>query len=83
MSVIYAVFSTSATGFSDFLASDVIKRVRSHEVTSTVMLAGVVVTAVAAVFWACPPTPSVLVSGVLSGATTGLGILLLFVSYSR
>ena len=83
MSVIYAVVSTFAIGFSDFLASDVIKRVRSHEVTSTVMLAGVVVTAVAAVFWSGNPTTSDLLYGGLAGATNGVGILLLFVSYSR
>ena len=83
MSVIYAVLSTFSIGVSDFFASDVLKRVRSHEVTSTVMLAGVVVTAVAAVFWSGNPTTSDLVHGALAGVANGVGILLLFVAYSR
>ena len=83
MSLIYALLSTFSIGLSDFFASDVIKRVRSYEVTSTVMLAGVVVMAVAAVFWSGNPTTSDLVHGTLAGAANGVGLLLLFVAYSR
>ena len=83
MSMIYALLSTFSIGLSDFFASDVIKRVRSYEVTSTVMLAGVVVTAVAAVFWSGNPTTFDLMYGGFAGAANGVGILLLFVAYSR
>ena len=81
--MVYALLSTFSIGLSDFFASDVLKRVRSHEVTSTVMLAGVVVTAVAAVFWSGNPTTSDLMYGGFAGTANGVGILLLFVAYSR
>lgn len=83
MSVIYAVLSTFSIGLSDFFASDVTKKARASEVTSTVLLAGVVAMAVAAVFWSANPTTSDLVNGALAGAANGVGILLLFVAYSR
>ena len=83
MSVIYAVLSTFSIGLSDFFASDVTKKARASEVTSVVLLAGVVVMAVAAVFWTANPTTSDLVHGALAGAANGVGILLLFVAYSR
>ena len=83
MSVIYAVLSTFSIGLSDFFASDVTKRARANEVTSAVLFAGVVVMAVAAVFWSGNPTTSDLVHGALAGAANGVGILLLFVAYSR
>ncbi len=83
MSVIYAVLSTFSIGLSDFFASAVTKRVRATEVTSTVLLAGVVVMGVAAVFWSGNPTTSDLVHGTLAGVANGVGILLLFVAYSR
>ncbi|SVC20219.1 uncharacterized protein METZ01_LOCUS273073, partial [marine metagenome] len=67
VSVIYAVLSTFSIGLSDFFASGVTKRVRANEVTSTVLLAGVVVMAVAAVFWSGNPTTSDLVHGALAG----------------
>ena len=83
MSVIYAVLSTFSIALSDFFASAVTKRERANEVTSTVLLAGVVVMAVAAVFWSGNPTTSDLVHGALAGAANGVGILLLYVAYSR
>ena len=83
MSVIYAVLSTFSIGLSDFFASAVTKRARANEVTSTVLLAGVVVMGVAAVFWSGNPTTSDLVHGTLAGVANGVGILLLFVAYSR
>ncbi|MBI00307.1 MAG: hypothetical protein CL467_06875 [Acidimicrobiaceae bacterium] len=83
MSVIYAVLSTFSIGLSDFFASAVTKRARPNEVTSTVLLAGVVVMGVAAVFWSGNPTTSDLVHGALAGAANGVGMLLLFVAYSR
>ena len=83
MSVIYAVLSTFSIGLSDFFASDVTKKARANEVTSTVLFAGVVVMAVTAVFWSGNPTTSDLVHGTLAGAANGVGILLLFVAYSR
>ena len=83
MSVIYAVLSTFSIGLSDFLASGVTKRRRPNEVTSTVLLAGVVVMAVAAVFWSGNPTISDLVYGAFAGVANGAGILLLYVAYSR
>ena len=83
MSVIYAVLSTFSIGLSDFFASAVTKSARANEVTSTVLLAGVVVMGVAAVFWSGNPTTSDLVHGTLAGVANGVGILLLFVAYSR
>jgi len=83
VSVIYAVLSTFSIGLSDFFASGVTKRERANEVTSTVLLAGVVVMAPAAVFWSGNPTTSDLVHGALAGVANGVGILLLFVAYSR
>ena len=83
MSVIYAVLSTFSIALSDFFASAVTKRERANEVTSTVLFAGVVVMAVAAVFWSGNPTTSDLVHGALAGAANGVGILLLFIAYSR
>ena len=81
--MIYAVLSTFSIGLSDFFASAVTKRARPNEVTSTVLLAGVVVMGVAAVFWSGNPTTSDLVHGALAGAANGVGMLLLFVAYSR
>jgi len=81
--VIYAVLSTFSIALSDFFASAVTKRERANEVTSTVLFAGVVVMAVAAVFWSGNPTTSDLVHGALAGAANGVGILLLFIAYSR
>ena len=81
--MIYAVLSTFSIGLSDFFASAVTKRARATEVTSTVLLAGVVVMGVAAVFWSGNPTTSDLVHGTLAGVANGVGILLLFVAYSR
>jgi len=83
VSVIYAVLSTFSIALSDFFASAVTKRERANEVTSTVLFAGVVVMAVAAVFWSGNPTTSDLVHGALAGAANGVGILLLFIAYSR
>jgi len=81
--VIYAVLSTFSIALSDFFASSVTKRERANEVTSTVLLAGVVVMAVAVVFWSGNPTTSDLVHGTLAGIANGVGILLLYVAYSR
>ena len=81
--MIYAVLSTFSIALSDFFASAVTKRERANEVTSTVLFAGVVVMAVAAVFWSGNPTTSDLVHGALAGAANGVGILLLFIAYSR
>ena len=81
--MIYAVLSTFSIGLSDFFASAVTKRERATEVTSTVLLAGVVVMGVTAVFWSGNPTTSDLVHGTLAGVANGVGILLLFVAYSR
>ena len=83
MSVIYAVLSTFSIGLSDFFASDVTKRTRANEVTSTVLFAGVVVMGIAAVFWTGNPTNSDLAHGALAGSANGVGLLLLFVAYSR
>ena len=77
------MLSTFSIGLSDFFASAVTKRARANEVTSTVLLAGVVVMGVAAVFWSGNPTTSDLVHGALAGVANGVGILLLFVAYSR
>ena len=77
------MLSTFSIGFSDFFASDVTKRERANEVTSAVLFAGVVVMAVAAVFWSGNPTTSDLVHGALAGVANGVGVLLLFVAYSR
>ena len=83
MSVIYAVLSTFSIGLSDFFASDVTKRENANVVTSAVLFAGVVVTAVTALFWSGSPTSRDLIYGALAGAANGVGILLLFAAYSR
>ena len=83
VSVIYAVLSTFSIALSDFFASGVTKRHRASEVTSTVLLAGIFVMAVVAMFWSGTPTASDLAHGALAGAANGVGILLLFVAYSR
>ena len=77
------MLSTFSIALSDFFASGVTKRHRASEVTSTVLLAGVFVMAVVAVFWSGSPTASDLAHGALAGAANGVGILLLFVAYSR
>ena len=77
------MLSTFSIALSDFFASGVTKRHRASEVTSTVLLAGIFVMAVVAVFWSGNPTASDLAHGALAGAANGVGILLLFVAYSR
>ena len=77
------MLSTFSIGLSDFFASDVTKRARANEVTSAVLFAGVVVMAVAAVFWSGNPTTSDLMYGGFAGTANGVGLLLLFVAYSR
>ncbi|MDP7490381.1 MAG: hypothetical protein QGG10_07700, partial [Arenicellales bacterium] len=67
MSVVYAVLATFSIGLSDFLASDVTKRTRSVEVTSTVLFSGVVVMVVTTLFWPGEPTATDLVYGALAG----------------
>ena len=83
MSVVYAVLSTFSIGLSDFLVSDVTKRTRSVEVTSTVLFSGVMVMVVTTLFWPGEPTATDLVYGALAGVANGVAILLLFVAYSR
>ncbi|MEC8970087.1 MAG: hypothetical protein VX808_02965 [Actinomycetota bacterium] len=83
VSVIYAVLSTFSIALSDFFASGITKRQRANEVTSAVLFAGVVVMAPTAVFWTGNPTTADLVHGALAGAANGVGLLLLFVAYSR
>lgn len=83
MSVFLAMLSTLAIGSGEFLAGDVTKRARPHEVTSTMFAAGVLMTAVVAIVWPGDPTSSDLVFGVLAGVTNGVAILLLYAAYSR
>ena len=83
MSVIYAVLSTFSIALRDFFASGITKRQRANEVTSAVLFAGVVVMVPTAVFWSGNPTTADLVHGALAGAANGVGLLLLFVAYSR
>ena len=83
MSVIYAVLTSFSIGLSDFFASSITKRTSPNEVTSATLLAGVVVMAVAAVFWSGDPTTSDLLYGAFAGAANGVGILLYFVAFSR
>ena len=81
--MIYAVLSTFSIALSDFFASGITKRQRANEVTSAVLFAGVVVMVPTAVFWSGNPTTADLVHGALAGAANGVGLLLLFVAYSR
>jgi len=83
MSVIYAVLTSFSIGLSDFFASSITKRTSPNEVTSATLLAGVVVMAVATVFWSGDPTTSDLLYGAFAGAANGVGILLYFVAFSR
>jgi len=77
------VLSTFSIALSDFFASGITKRQRANEVTSAVLFAGVVVMVPTAVFWSGNPTTADLVHGALAGAANGVGLLLLFVAYSR
>ena len=83
MSVIYAVLTSFSIALSDFFASSITKRTSPNEVTSATLLAGVVVMAVAVVFWSGDPTTSDLLYGAFAGAANGVGILLYFVAFSR
>lgn len=83
MSLIYALFSTLSIGLSDFFASDVTKREHPNEVTCTVLLAGVVVMAITVIFWSGSPTTSDQTLGAVAGAANAVGLLLLFLAYSR
>jgi drug/metabolite transporter (DMT)-like permease len=83
MAVLLAVLSTVSIGVGEFLASDVTKRTRAHEVTSSMFLSGVMMTAALALIWPGAPTGSDLLWGGFAGAANGTAILLLYVAYSR
>ena len=83
MTVVLALLSTLAIGTGEFLAGDVTKRARAHEVTSAMFLAGVAMTAVVALVWPGDPGVSDLVFGALAGLANGVAILLLYAAYSR
>ncbi|MDG2428296.1 MAG: DMT family transporter [Acidimicrobiales bacterium] len=83
MSIIFALLSTCSIGLSDFYASNVTKRTRANEVSSTVLFAGLIVMAASSLFWTGHPTNSDLLHGALAGVANGLGVLLLLFAYSR
>jgi len=82
MSVLLAIMSTFSIGFGEFVAGGVTKRTRSHEVTSTMFLSGMVSMVLVALVWQGDPTSSDLLYGAVAGVANGLGILLLYRSYA-
>lgn len=83
MAVLLALLTTASIGIGEFFAGGLTKRTRPNEITSTMFGAGVVLTAVVAVAWPGTPTGRDLLLGGLAGITNGVGVLLLYVAYSR
>ncbi len=83
MAIFIAVLSTISIGVGEFFASDATKRARSHEVTSMMFVAGVLLTGAVALVWPGNPTSRDLAFGALAGIANGLGVLLLYAAYSR
>ncbi len=83
LAVLAAILSTVSIGTGEFLAADVTKRARSHEVTCMMLVSGVLLTGVVAVVWPGDPSSRDLVFGAIAGATNGIGILVLYMAYSR
>jgi len=83
MAILLAMLTTFSIATGEFLADGVTKRTRANEVTSTMFVAGVALTAVVALAWPGDPTRQDLLVGVLAGLANGTGILLLYVAYSR
>ena len=83
LAVLIAILSTVSLGAGELLASDATSRSRSHEVTCMMFVSGVLLTAVVALFWPGQPTSQDLLFGVYAGIANGVGILLLYMSYSR
>ncbi len=83
MSIIFALLSTCSIGLSDFYASNVTKRTRANEVSSTVLFAGLLVMAGSSLFWTGRPTNSDFVHGAFAGVANGVAVLLLLFAYSR
>jgi drug/metabolite transporter (DMT)-like permease len=83
MAILLAMLSTVSIATGEFFAAGVAKRAKANEVTSMMFVAGVVLTAFVAVFWPGDPTGRDLLFGGLAGVTNGVGILLLYVAYSR
>ncbi len=81
--LVFAVLSTLSIGLGEFVASGVTRRTRANEVTTTMFFSGIVLTAALAIVWPGDPTISDLVYGAVAGATNGVGILLLYIAYSR
>jgi drug/metabolite transporter (DMT)-like permease len=83
MSIVYAILTTLSIGTGEFFAGGVTERARSHEVTSTMFLSGVLLTGVIALFWHGDPTSADLAYGAVAGVVNGFGVLLLYWSYAR
>ncbi len=83
MAIFVAVLSTISIGIGEFFASDATERARSQEVSSMMLLSGVVLTGVVALAWPGEPSTRDLMVGGLAGVANGVGILLLYAAYSR
>ncbi len=83
MAVLIAVLATISIGVGEFVAAGATKRTRSNEVTVTMFVAGVILTALLALVWPGDPTRSDMVFGALAGVANGVAILLIYAAYSR
>ena len=83
MAVVLAILSTICIGTGEFVAGGVTKRTRANEVSATMFASGTIMTAIIAILWRGDPTMSDMMFGALAGVTNGVGILLLYLAYSR
>ena len=83
MTVGFAILSTICIGLGEFFASGVTGRARSTEVTAAMFLSGVLGLLIIVPFWPGDPSSRDLAFGALAGLANGVGILLLYLAYSR
>ncbi len=82
MPIVFALLSTLSIALGEFLANGVSSRARSHEVTTAMFLSGACATGVVALLWRGDPTWSDIGVGLVAGVANGVGILLLYRSYT-
>lgn len=83
MAILLAILCTLSIGTGEHLAAGATKSTRSHEITSGMFASGALLTGALALAWPGDPTTHDLVFGALAGVANGVGILLLYLAYSR